>query len=237
MKHKLSYFLVALCVLLAGINIYLLLDEEKNNSSEAISHDTELVQQDMDEEKSIGHHSSGITIKAVDLGLSVYWANCNLGAESPEAYGSFFRWGETDGVAESEHEDWDAYKYCDGKKSCASYNLGANISRTNYDVASLETHGEWRMPTADEIEELLHSCNCTLGRYRGTEGIWVGSPNGNTIFLPRVGKHKEVQYWSSTQNPNKNEEAYSLGGDSGKAPTIQSVDRCYTLHIRPVKDK
>ena len=31
----------------------------------------------------------------VDLGLSVKWARCNIGAFSPEQYGSYFAWGET----------------------------------------------------------------------------------------------------------------------------------------------
>lgn len=235
MKHKLSYFLVALCVLLAGINIYLLLDKDNSNSGEAISHDTELVQQDMDEEKSIGHHSSGITIQAVDLGLSVYWANCNLGAESPEAYGSFYTWGDDEMTTEENHTG-NNYKYF-AANSRKCYNLGANISATRYDAAHRVLGEKWRMPTADEIEELIINCSCTWGRYRDTEGIWVTSHNGNSIFLPRVGKNKQVLYWSATQNPNKDEEAYVLWASSPDMPEVKSCDRWGALHIRPVKDK
>ena len=32
----------------------------------------------------------------VDLGLSVKWATCNVGADSPEDYGDYFAWGETE---------------------------------------------------------------------------------------------------------------------------------------------
>ena len=35
------------------------------------------------------------TTEAVDLGLSVKWASCNVGATSPEAYGSYYSWAET----------------------------------------------------------------------------------------------------------------------------------------------
>ncbi|MBQ0156683.1 MAG: hypothetical protein KBT22_08950, partial [Bacteroidales bacterium] len=32
----------------------------------------------------------------VDLGLSVKWATCNIGASKPEEYGDYFAWGETE---------------------------------------------------------------------------------------------------------------------------------------------
>lgn len=31
----------------------------------------------------------------VDLGLSVKWATCNLGANAPEEFGDYYAWGET----------------------------------------------------------------------------------------------------------------------------------------------
>ena len=31
----------------------------------------------------------------VDLGLSVKWATCNVGANAPEEYGDYYAWGET----------------------------------------------------------------------------------------------------------------------------------------------
>lgn len=45
----------------------------------------------------------------VDLGLSVRWATCNVGAETPDDYGNHFAWAETS--AKSSY-DWANLKYC-----------------------------------------------------------------------------------------------------------------------------
>ena len=50
-------------------------------------------------------------VEAVDLGLSVLWASCNVGAESPEEYGGYYAWGE---IEEKAEYDWSTYKWCDG---------------------------------------------------------------------------------------------------------------------------
>ena len=44
----------------------------------------------------------------VDLGLSVKWATCNIGAINPEEYGDYFAWGE---VEPKEVYDWSTYRY------------------------------------------------------------------------------------------------------------------------------
>lgn len=53
--------------------------------------------------------------EAVDLGLSVKWANCNLGANSQEGPGDYYAWGELepyyeDGQAQEENPVWKAGK-------------------------------------------------------------------------------------------------------------------------------
>ena len=50
----------------------------------------------------------------VDLGLSVKWATCNIGATTPEEYGDYFAWGE---VEPKEYYEWSTYKYCNGLSS------------------------------------------------------------------------------------------------------------------------
>ena len=49
----------------------------------------------------------GSTEEYVDLGLSVKWAKCNLGASKPSDYGSYYAWGETEPKAEY---TWATYK-------------------------------------------------------------------------------------------------------------------------------
>lgn len=44
----------------------------------------------------------------VDLGLSVKWATCNVGASQPEQYGNYFAWGE---VAPKYYYDMGSYKW------------------------------------------------------------------------------------------------------------------------------
>ena len=79
----------------------------------------------------------------VDLGLSVYWATCNVGAETPAEYGDYFAWGET---SPKQNYTMVTYTY-EGDLD--------NISGTRYDAARVNWGGGWRMPTKEEMEELV----------------------------------------------------------------------------------
>lgn len=124
--------------------------------------------------------------EAVDLGLSVKWATCNIGAVLPEECGNYYAWGETES---KEIYDWDTYIYWsdlnyDGDYSSSEItNIGSNISGTQYDVAKLEWGEQWRMPTKEEFEELL-SCEWEQKYVNGSFGYEVTGPNGKSIFFP-----------------------------------------------------
>lgn len=149
-----------------------------------------------------------VDIEAVDLGLSVKWASCNVGATKPEEYGDYFAWGETN---PKEVYDLETYKYVkiiatDEFVRCEYEDLG-NISGTQYDAASVNWGGSWRMPTQAEQEELLDNCTWTWTTQNGVNGMEVTGPNGNSIFLPAAGyclgsSFDSVGsygcYWSST---------------------------------------
>lgn len=125
----------------------------------------------------------------VDLGLpsGTIWAGWNVGASSPEQYGGYYAWGETE---EKSDYDLDTYKYkvdSDGDGFYEYINIGTNISGTQYDVARQKWGGSWRMPTLDEIEELTSKCKWTWSQYKGVKGYKVTGPNGNSIFLPAAG--------------------------------------------------
>ena len=134
--------------------------------------------------------------KAVDLGLSVKWATCNVGANSPEEYGGYYAWGETE---EKDYYDWSTYKYCNGSensmtKYCTDSSYGTVDNKTvlepEDDVAHVKWGDSWRMPTIKEINELLNTNNCswTWTTQNGVNGYVVTSKaNGNTIFLPAAG--------------------------------------------------
>ena len=160
----------------------------------------------------------------VDLCLSVKWATCNVGASSPEENGDYFAWGET---STKNDYSWSTLKYCTGhyfSKYVPSW-LGGYWSgdgrpddrerlALSDDAARANWGGSWRMPTAEEWEELLNKCTWTWTTRDGKNGYEVVSKiNGNSIFLPAAGGRSDTglyfvdyfgYYWSSslcTANP------------------------------------
>lgn len=98
----------------------------------------------------------------VDLGLpsGILWAKYNVGANSPEEYGGYYAWGETE---EKDSYTWENYKY--GEKIWwtdtwiwSITGIPDNISSTSYDVAHVKWGDGARMPTQKEIEELYETC-------------------------------------------------------------------------------
>lgn len=188
-------------------------------------------------------------VHAVDLGLSVKWACCNVGASVPEGYGSYYAWGETE---EKSNYTLDTYKYWsdkngDGYDESNEYqNIGSNISGTSYDVAHVKWGGSWRMPTLSEIQELCNKCSWQWTEVNGIEGQKVTGPNGNSIFLPAAGRREGTKvycrgsygiYWSATLDENFSFNAYALFFDSG----IHHWDnfdgiRDYGHTVRPVTE-
>ena len=131
----------------------------------------------------------------VDLGLSVKWATCNVGATMPEDYGSYFAWGETTPKGEY---TWENYKYRAGgnlwdNATFSKYNAKSNRGTVDNkkqldlsdDAARANWGGTWRMPTDEEMTELEEKCNWEWTKMGDKEGYKVTSKtNGNSIFLP-----------------------------------------------------
>lgn len=133
----------------------------------------------------------------VDLGLSVKWATCNVGATKPEEYGDYFAWGETE---PKEVYDWSTYKWCNGSSSsltkyCTNSSYGTVDNKTTLDLsddaARANWGGSWRMPTDAELTELRTECTWTWTTENGVNGYKVTSKsNGNSIFLPAAGRYE-----------------------------------------------
>ena len=132
----------------------------------------------------------------VDLGLSVKWALCNVGASSSTARGEYYAWGET--ATKSD------YSYSTYEQTWKATNI-----YSSEDVAIKVMGGKWRMPTKTEMEELRDNCTWTWTvAVNGEEGYLVKSKkNGNSIFLPAVGRKIDTKtteygergyYYSST---------------------------------------
>lgn len=181
---------------------------------------------------------------AIDLGIGVKFACCNVGASSPEKYGDHFAWGET--------EKKYRYSTLNYKHGGNDYNkeykdIGADISGTQYDVAHVKWEGNWHMPTKEQMELLKDICKKEWVTYKRVEGMRFIGPNGNSIFLPASGSSwyddtKYVgysgEYWSSTystQKSNNYGDAYILGFNYERIWT-HPIDRAGGSSIRPVTE-
>ncbi|MCM1141112.1 MAG: hypothetical protein NC453_21300 [Muribaculum sp.] len=145
----------------------------------------------------------------VDLGLSVKWATCNIGASKPSDFGIFLAWGETSPKS--------SYNY---RNSSTFRTSQSNISGTSKDAAKSNWGGNWRMPKLEEIKELMESCTWDWASVNGHNGYQITGPNGNQIFLPASGAKSDDKlfdqgtfgcYWSGTTKDS--EEAYSINFD------------------------
>ena len=169
----------------------------------------------------------------VNLGLSVKWATCNVGASSPEAYGDYFAWGET--AAKTEYT----------AANCSTYNVSMNdiSGDVQYDAAAANWGGDWRMPTKAEQQELLNNCTWTWTTQNGINGYRVTSKtNGNSIFLPAAGYRSSsslsgaeisAYYWASTPSDGNDSHAFSLYFTSG-LQDMNGFGREYGYCVRPV---
>ena len=148
-----------------------------------------------------GENKEGDSHEYVDLGLSVMWATMNVGANAPEEYGDYFAWGETE---PKDYYDWDTYKWCNGSpntmtKYCVSSGNGIVDNKTVLDLEDDAAHvnwgGTWRMPTIDEMKELVEKCSWKGTIQNGANGYKVTGPSGNSIFLPAAGC-REIDYFN-----------------------------------------
>ncbi len=166
----------------------------------------------------------------VDLGLSVKWATCNVGASKPSVSGNHYGWGE---VRPKSSYTKKSYKTKVKKKD-----ISGNDS---YDAARVAWGSSWRMPTKDEIDELVSSCNWVWTSYEGHLGMKVTGPNGNSIFLPAAGYYHDSigisaiedtgRYWGSTMMNKK--ESIQLFFDHNNKFSVKD-ERYPGYSIRPV---
>ena len=185
-------------------------------------------------------------VKAVDLGLSVKWASCNLGAESPVDYGSYFPWGETTTKSDYSESSNTTYGLSISELESRGIIDSDNNLTASYDAAMANWGNDWRMPTQDEVKELVLDCTWSWTTKNGVCGYKVTGPNGNSIFLPAVGERfgTEVSrrdlcglYWSGTLRERNSDKAYYLYFDSGNRDCYYSGGyRYYGFAVRPVSE-
>jgi len=133
----------------------------------------------------------------VDLGLSVKWATCNIGALKPEENGYYVAWGEISEKASYTENNSISYR-----------KLWKDIAGNSLlDIANHMLGPQWRIPTGNECDELVKYCSWEKFSINGHNGSLVTGPSGSSIFLPAAGWkrdgslfqiNEEGHYWSST---------------------------------------
>ena len=184
----------------------------------------------------------------IDLGLSVRWADINVGATTPEEFGWFVAWGET---RPKDDYSWSTYKYCNGQqtsltKYCTNPNYGTVDGLVRLepsdDAATIQWGHPWRTPTANEVEELVNQCIWTWTTIGDVNGYRVTGPNGNSIFLPTAGYRYDRRiggvgtfagYWASECEEEDPYDATRLYFDSNGYEVI-GYGRWTGRNVRPV---
>ena len=170
----------------------------------------------------------------VDLGLSVKWATCNVGAERPEDYGNYYAWGETSTKS----------AYGSGNSKTYGKQMNDIDGRSQYDAARANWGGSWRLPTKAECQELADKCTWTWTTQNGVKGCKVTGPNGNSIFLPAAGllhgssnfiAGEHGEYWTSTPYESNSDCAYTLNFIS-RSQGVHRNHRYYGRTVRPVSE-
>ena len=176
--------------------------------------------------------------ECVDLGLTsgLKWAAYNLGAEAPEEYGDFYAWGETTTKAEFNDDN------------CVTIDKIMNDISGNaqFDAATANWGGSWRMPTKDEMQELVVHCEWEYTQVNGVNGAKVIGPNGSCIFLPAAGGRDGSSlfddgdygyYWCSTPYGIGNDDrAWGLDFDNGFGYVDWGYYRGNGLPVRPITE-
>ena len=161
----------------------------------------------------------------IDLGLSVKWASCNVGATEPEGYGDYYAWGEIEAKSSYTWTNYSFLKDGDSEDNLTLKKYNTESSRGQIDniitldpeddVAQVKWGGKWRIPTMEELNELQDSCSWILTTKNDVVGYLITSNKtgytNSSIFLPYAGYYEDssflsagecCRYWSSSLDPD-----------------------------------
>ncbi|MBP5559205.1 MAG: Ig-like domain-containing protein [Bacteroidales bacterium] len=197
--------------------------------------------------KALDEYASA-TPSAVDLGLSVKWANWNYGAGAPEEAGERIAWGETRPKTEY---SWSNYVWCNGSANTLEYyNFDSSYGSVDYrtvllamhDAASKNWLGDWRIPTKEEMQELIDGCSWEWTSLNGVDGYKVSGTRsgytGKSIFLPACDALEPGSGYLWSRNLSDVDPlSASCLGYSKNGRTVSGSPRYKGLSIRPVSGK
>jgi len=237
-KRRLLFICFAVSALLIGIVIIISNHKSKESKDAPLS----------------GSISSTINgHEWIDLGLpsGIKWATCNVGASDPEDYGDYFAWGET---SSKDVYTWASYKFnLSSEENIITLNKywdENNRLDLEDDAAWANWGNGWRIPTLEEVNELIDECSWSLSSLNGVNGSIVVGPNGNSIFLPSAGlqvtglhgysppdyKEKAGYYYTSTLGSTYMSAYYLVFNSNSRKVEVQDTDRYAGMSIRPVVD-
>ena len=184
----------------------------------------------------------------IDLGCGKKWSCCNVGANSPEEYGTYFSWGETYPKNSYTKDTYSLRSVEDGKEYYQLMGSSSEgISGTQYDAATMNWGSIWATPQNSDYNALLSNCQFELYNYNGVSGVRVLGPSGNSIFLPAAGCKEGSSlygagtngyYWSSSWPINENGLVIGAAGPTMYYDSTQiGLDlfyRYYGFSVRPV---
>ena len=191
----------------------------------------------------------------IDLGLpsGTLWATCNVGADTPEVYGDFFAWGETQ---TKDVFDVNTYKYSNGDYYPLVLTKYCPLSQYGYegfidalttllpedDAATANWGIGWCTPSETQWEELLENTTNEWTTKNGVKGRLFTSNNGTSLFLPATGYsdsgdtyqvESNGYYWTSTLDIYAPHRAKNFNFDSDNCH-IGLFGRYQGQSIRPV---
>ena len=177
----------------------------------------------------------------VDLGLpsGTLWATCNVGAEKPEDFGYYYAWGETSTKSSYSSQN---YKWYNGSyNSFTKYDDFDDLDLSD-DAAYVNWGSNWRMPTYDELEELIYSTTTEVVTQNGVKGLKITSTsNGKSIFLPAAGYMNGSSlagggvngyYWSASAYDNGQVTYLRILNDGA---SVGNCNRYMGQSVRPVR--
>ena len=190
----------------------------------------------------------------IDLGLpsGTLWASWNVGAASPEGYGDYFAWGETQ---PKDIYSLSNYQYSSGShgklsKYCNDARYGDNgftddliVLLPEDDAAVANWGDDWRMPTREEWNELLNHTTHTLTTQNGVNGRLFTASNGASLFLPAAGYYwgntfcdeGSCEYWSNMLDTEEPYDAWLLYISYSNYYCVGSTLRFHGQSVRAVR--
>ena len=181
-------------------------------------------------------------VHAVDLGLSVLWADCNVGGQTDAPIGELYGWGDVAGKIKS----LNVADYVPLRKYI-THQIEGDMGSTDYDIATQQWGKKWRMPNRKHWNELINKCQWVLEKRYHVMGYRVIGPNGKDIFLPVTGIRFEDNvsntdfgyYWTSELAEDDRSCAYFYCfGIESKNDNVDTRNYVYSGRaVRPICDK